>query len=275
MRVMAGAIVALVLCGASGVVRAQGADAAQAPAGAPAKAESGVTPAKLVKTVHPVVQPAADGSSPVGTVVLSYRVLADGTVDNVQFVSGPAELKDAAIAAVKQWTYEPTLVSGHAVAADASVSLVIKARPAPISVESGGVKTTVYPGDAATAASVHLHADGEGADASASAQTDSTATPPAGLKRVRVGGDIAAANLIHQVPPEYPLDAKVHRVSGTVVLHALIAADGSVKDVKVVSGPDRLTDAAVDAVKQWRYKPTRINGQPVEVDTVISVVFKL
>jgi protein TonB len=95
------------------------------------------------------------------------------------------------------------------------------------------------------------------------------------VKRVRIGGNVAAANLIHQVQPEYPPGAKQLHVSGTVVLHALISSDGNIKDLKVVSGPGELTDAAVSAVKQWRYKPTTINGEPVEVDTTIAVVFTL
>lgn len=77
------------------------------------------------------------------------------------------------------------------------------------------------------------------------------------------------------VPPVYPQIAKAAHVSGTVVLHTIIAKDGSVKDLKVISGPDFLVGAAMDAVKQWTYRPTLLNGQPVEVDTTITVIFTL
>jgi TonB family protein len=93
--------------------------------------------------------------------------------------------------------------------------------------------------------------------------------------RIRVGGNAQAANLIHQVPPDYPQIAKTAHVSGTVMLHAIISRDGAVQTLDVVAGPPLLVQAATDAVKQWRYRPTLLNGQPVEVDTTIQVVFAL
>jgi protein TonB len=75
--------------------------------------------------------------------------------------------------------------------------------------------------------------------------------------------------------PVYPPIAKTAHISGTVMLHAVIAKDGSVEDLQYVSGPPLLMKAAMDAVKQWRYQPTQLNGEPVEVDTTISVVFTL
>jgi protein TonB len=75
--------------------------------------------------------------------------------------------------------------------------------------------------------------------------------------------------------PEYPHVAKVAHVEGTVVLEAVIGKDGAVKDLRAVSGPPMLANAAIAAVKQWRYKPYYLNGQPTEVDTTIKVNFKL
>jgi protein TonB len=69
--------------------------------------------------------------------------------------------------------------------------------------------------------------------------------------------------------------AKTAHVSGTVVLHAVIAKDGTIQELQYVSGPPLLMKSAMDAVKQWRYKPTQLNGDPVEVDTTIDVVFTL
>jgi protein TonB len=79
--------------------------------------------------------------------------------------------------------------------------------------------------------------------------------------------------LVKKVPPVYPLQAKVARVQGTVVLSATIAKTGEVSEVNVVSGPALLLSAAVDAVKQWQYRPYSVNGQPVEIETTIQVVF--
>jgi len=99
--------------------------------------------------------------------------------------------------------------------------------------------------------------------------------PKATPSRIRVGGNVQSASLIRQVTPLYPPIAKTAHISGTVVLHAVIAKDGTIEELTYVSGPQLLMKNAMDAVKQWRYRPTLLNGEPVEVDTTISVVFTL
>ncbi len=99
--------------------------------------------------------------------------------------------------------------------------------------------------------------------------------PPAAPKRIHVGGNVQAASLVNKVEPQYPAIAKTAHVSGTVVLHAIIAKDGSVEKLQFVSGPALLMASAMSAVKEWRYRPTMLNGQPVEVDTTVQVVFSL
>jgi periplasmic protein TonB len=94
-------------------------------------------------------------------------------------------------------------------------------------------------------------------------------------QRIRVGGNVAAAKLVRQVTPLYPPIAKTAHISGTVILHAVIAKDGTIQNLDYVSGPPLLMKNAMDAVRQWRYSPTLLNGEPVEVDTTISVVFTL
>ncbi len=98
---------------------------------------------------------------------------------------------------------------------------------------------------------------------------------PAAPSRIRVGGNVEAASLINKVTPIYPPIAKTAHVSGTVVLHAIISKDGSIQELQYVSGPPLLMKSAMDAVKEWRYRPTMLNGDPVEVDTTIDVVFTL
>lgn len=99
--------------------------------------------------------------------------------------------------------------------------------------------------------------------------------PPTGPQRIRVGGNVEAASLINKIAPEYPPIAKTAHVSGTVILHAIIGKDGAIRELQYVSGPPLLMKSALDAVKQWRYKPTMLNGEAVEVDTTIDVVFSL
>ena len=92
---------------------------------------------------------------------------------------------------------------------------------------------------------------------------------------VRVGGDVQSARLIHQVRPLYPALAKQVRTQGTVRLQAIIGRDGAIQNLQLMSGHPLLVPAAVDAVKQWRYRPTLLNGETVEVLTQIDVHFHL
>ena len=94
-------------------------------------------------------------------------------------------------------------------------------------------------------------------------------------KRVTVGGNVQAARLVNKVTPLYPPLARQTRISGTVRLHAIIGKNGGVEQLQVVSGHPLLVQSALDAVRQWRYQPTLLNGDPVEVDTEIDVVFSL
>jgi TonB family protein len=93
--------------------------------------------------------------------------------------------------------------------------------------------------------------------------------------RIRIGGNVAAAKLLQQVTPEYPAEARQNKVSGTVLLHVVLSREGYVARIDFVSGPPELLHASMDAVRQWKYQPTLLNGDPVEVDTMISVVFSL
>lgn len=98
---------------------------------------------------------------------------------------------------------------------------------------------------------------------------------PSTAKRMRIASRVAEANLIHDVAPQYPPEAGRARIEGTVVLMAVIGRDGAVKDVRIESGLPILAQAAIDAVKQWRYKPYMIEGEPVEVDSRITINFTL
>ncbi len=94
-------------------------------------------------------------------------------------------------------------------------------------------------------------------------------------QRVRVSQGVTEGNLMRKVTPEYPPLARQAHVQGAVVLSAVIGKDGSIQNLQVVSGHPMLSSAAINAVKQWRYKPYILNGQPVEVETTITVNFTL
>ena len=92
---------------------------------------------------------------------------------------------------------------------------------------------------------------------------------------VAISSGIATGMLILKTAPVYPPLAKTAHVAGTVVLHATIATNGTIKDLRAVSGPVMLRQAAEDAVRNWRYQPYKLNNQPVEVETTINIVFTL
>jgi TonB family protein len=98
------------------------------------------------------------------------------------------------------------------------------------------------------------------------------AKPPA---RIEVKGDVQASKTLKKVSPSYPDAARREGLEGTVRLHAIIGKDGGVQQVRVIQGYCSLSEVSLPAVKQWRYTPTLLNGEPVEVDTTIDVIFNL
>src|SRR6202165_2140113 len=94
-------------------------------------------------------------------------------------------------------------------------------------------------------------------------------------QRVRVATGVATGLLIKKVTPNYPQLAKQARIQGTVVLQAEISKDGTIQNLQLISGHPMLAPAAIEAVRQWRYKPYLLNGEPVAVETTVQVNFSL
>ena len=101
------------------------------------------------------------------------------------------------------------------------------------------------------------------------------ASKPVQHQQIRLGGVVVAAKLIYQPKPDYPQLARMTRTQGDVEFEAVIGKDGSIEELKVVRGHPLLVKAAFEAVRQWRYQPTLLNGEPVEVLTEITVTFRL
>jgi protein TonB len=93
--------------------------------------------------------------------------------------------------------------------------------------------------------------------------------------RLRAGGNVQEALLVHKVIPVYPLLARQARIEGQVVFAAVISTQGTIQSLRLRSGHPLLVQAATEAVRQWRYRPTLLNGEACEVDTVIEVNFTL
>lgn len=116
----------------------------------------------------------------------------------------------------------------------------------------------------ASAVALHMNVD-------AAAAQDAKTNP----KFVHVSAKVMQGNILTKVTPKYPPEAKEKRIQGKVTLGATISPQGTVEDLKVVSGPKELRQSALDAVRQWTYKPFLLNGQPIEVKTTINVIYSL
>ncbi len=196
--------------------------------------------AKIIKQVPPVYPEIAKKAGVSGTLTFRAVIGKDGTVQQIVYVSGSPLLMRSAMLAVRQWTYQPTLFQGEPIEVDTTITVVYQ-----------------------------LGGPGEGT------VLDGVEQQQEMPQRVRVGGQVMEAKMIKKVQPKYPKVAKKGGIAGTVVLHVVVAQDGSMEEVQYVSGPEELSQAAIDAVKQWKYQPTLWNGKPAEVDTTISIVFTL
>ena len=122
---------------------------------------------------------------------------------------------------------------------------------------------------------VAAHAQDQSTPPDAKPAASEAKTPESKPAPLKIGANVMAAKLTHQVVPVYPQIAKTGHIEGTVVFHVVVAKDGTVQEVQYVSGPKLLMRAAMDAVRQWTYQPTLLNGEAVPVQTTVEVVFKL
>jgi TonB family protein len=221
----------------------------------------------LVKKVAPVYPPLARQARIQGTVILKVSINKSGDVYDVQLVSGHPMLAPAAIEAVKQWKYQPYLLNGQPVEVDTNVQVTFKISDKPAStgaeVPSGVAGDAPPSGPAPTPQRIPLTPDEAG--------------PPRVVapERIRVSSGVAQGFLVSEVDPEYPPDAREQSVQGVVLLKVNIDKEGNVYRVELISGHPLLAPAAIDAVKQWKYKPYLLNGTPVEVETQVQVNFTL
>jgi TonB family protein len=201
----------------------------------PQRISSGVMQGLAISQPQPVYPEEAKAQHIQGVVVLHARISKEGTVKDLQLISGPPELVVSAIDAVRQWKYKPYTVDGE-------------------------------PTDVHTTININFTLGGDD-------NKGASPSGPEGL--MNVPPPVMEGNLIYKVAPVYPEIAKAAHVQGIVVLFALISKTGDVEDLKVLSGPPMLTSSAIDAVRQWKYTPYMASGVTMEVRTAISVNFSL
>jgi TonB family protein len=220
-----------------------------------------VKSARLIKSVPPVYPHLAKTQRISGSVQIDALVDTSGSVATTKVLSGPLILQQAALDAVKQWKYSPALVDGQPTSVHVDVTVRFDA------FENSGLARPPASRDADSHANSHS-ASPEPSAAGGSIGR-SNASPP-----LPVGGDLKPAQLLKSVPPVYPQLARQQRVSGSVQIDTLIDSSGNVSAAKVLAGPALLQAAAVDAVKQWKYSPALLDGQPTSMHVTVVVQFR-
>jgi TonB family protein len=217
--------------------------AAQAPDRQTAPLEIGgpLAAPRKIGGATPVYPADAKAAGEAGMVFVTAVIDALGNVaDATVLRAASPRLGEAALDAIRTWKYQPTQVTGV---------------PTPVSITIA----------------VNFSLDGS-SGASTSTRTPAFAVPSDTL---RVGGSVAEPRKVHNVPPAYPDDARAAGIEGTVILDALIDAEGYVADVEVLQSVPMLDRAAVEAVKQWRYLPTLLNGEARPVWMTVTINFTL
>jgi TonB family protein len=246
-----------------------------------------------------------------GTVVLELALNEAGNVTDAHVLNGPEELRRAAIESVLEWHYAhdaqlppKTQVSIDFKLPSAEASpgtltappdelarldrLVILAPDAikqklegHLSLREGDRITQSALNDLLVAlkevdehlrVTIHPNADKTGSMIFIALYSAGPSEPP---KRIRVGGNVQSANIVQKVNPVYPPEAKQNHIEGLVRFTVIIGKDGRVQNVTLVTGDPLLAEAAREAVSKWVYKPTLLNGDPVEVITQVDVNFTL
>ncbi len=232
--------------------------AANAPPTAPSTAGDSVK-LEPVKTPKPTYPLEARDRGLQGRVLVEAVVSEAGKVENVVIISGDPVLAKAAVAAARKWRFKPFIKDGKPVKTTTTIPFNFGF--------AGTVEDIKVPPETRNV----LRTDAV-SNASAQAGSPSDGSTPT---RVQVPAGVIEGMLIHKVAPVYPPEARRKRISGTVVLTAFIGKEGSIEDLKPISGPEELVPAAVGAVQQWRYRPYVFNGEPVAVQTTITVNFIL
>jgi TonB family protein len=208
--------------------------AAQGVPSQPVKVSGGVMAGQVLSSTPPIYPPIARAANVSGAVVLHAIIDDKGTVKNLQAIAGPEMLRFSAIDAVRQWRWQPYMLNGEAVLVDTTVTVNFD-----LTAQSGAAPVV---------------------------QANGKSGGP-----VKVAGGVMAANLVEKPDPICSPEHKGDKVSGTVVLDAIIGVDGRVANLNVISGPEALRGCVLDAVSGWVYKPYLVNGVAVEVETVITL----
>jgi protein TonB len=223
---------------------------------APIRVGGAVQPPVKIRDVRPFYPAEAQAAGVAGVVIIEAVISGDGTVQDARVLRGVPMLDQAALDAVRQWRYIPPLLNGQPV----SVIMTV---------------TINFTLDGAGAAGAGGAAPNQLAGESAQSQDLATRTSPFPDDITRVGGEIPVPRKVFDAKPIYPEEAKAAGVQGVVILEVLLDEGGFVADVHVLRAHEMLEQAAVDAVRQWRYEPILLDGRAVQMVMTVTVNFTL
>jgi len=189
----------------------------------------------LLKTVEPVYPEDAKSQKIAGHVVTKVLIDKEGKVVEASPLEGDAVLADITVAAVKQWKFRPYAFNSEPVSVQTTVTAEFTLDPVAVKVPQ----------------------------------------PRRGPIHLRVSQLVAEGMLLRKVDPTYPVDAKMARIQGEVLLEAEIDTKGNVSSLRLIRGHPLLVPSAAGAVRQWKYRPYVYNGEPAMLNTTISITFRL
>ncbi len=194
-----------------------------------------------------------------GQVMIGLVISESGDVESTEIVSGEPMLAEAAAEAIKKWKFKPYFQNGQAVKVHTTMpynfAFTENVEDQKHEKAADGPSPSPSPGE--------------------TSQEKAAKNEPGIPQKLRVSQGVSEGLVVHRVTPIYPPEARRNHIQGTVLLKAVIGKDGAIHDLRVISGPPELTQAAVGAVQQWRYRPYMLKGEPVEVETTVSITFRM
>ena len=218
---------------------------------APVRVGGNIKPPTKVRDVKPDYPAEAQAAGVQGVVILEVTIDTVGSVFEERVLRGEPLLVPAALNAVKQWQFQPTLLNGVPVPVIMTVTVNF------------------------TLGAPQGVAGREGAFSAPPPPPPPPPPPVDGQTPIRVGGTVKPPKKLRNVEPVYPADAEANRVQGVVIIEATIDPVGNVSNARVLKGLPALDQAAIDAVQQWQYEPTMLNGVAVPVIMTVTVNFTL
>ena len=242
---------------------------------APVRVGGDVAQPRKIKSVAPVYPAIAKSAGVSGAVILEVTIGPDGHVTDTRILRSVPLLDQAAIDAVRQWVYQPMLLNGVPTSVIMTTTVTFTLDSSSSFAQSLDMAKMYYTqGRIDDAERMLMQARTALAQERTGGSLAAAPAPPADTP-LRVGGDIKEPRKVRDVKPVYPPDALAAGVQGVVILETVIGPDGTVRDARVLRSQPMLDQAALEAVRQWEFTPTLLNGVPVSVIMTVTVNFSM